>query len=847
MGQRHSKKSNTPPPSDGNHRSDASLVSARISKRKLLLFRLLAVIGVPVVFACLVELILRLSGYGYPTSFLLETSQNGREVFIPNNQFGWRFFGREMARWPYPFSIPQTKPTNTVRIFVLGESAARGEPQPEFGVARFLQTLLSAKHPDTRFEVVNVAMTAINSHTILPIARDCARADGDIWVIYVGNNEVVGPFGAGTVFGSQTPPLSLIRSTLAVKTTRTGQLMDSLMRRMQTSRADESVWGGMTLFLDQQVRADDSRMNTVRQHFAQNLSDIIRTGQRSGASIVLSTVAVNLQDCPPFASSHRSGLSESNKAQWEKFYQSGIAAQKDRRFQEAVAHFQDAAKLDDTFAELRFRQGQCALELGDVTGAKGHFVAARDLDTLRFRCDSELNNLIRQAGTNRELSRVYFADAEMAFADNSVGGLPGEELFFEHVHFTPAGNYLLARTLAEQVANALPPGIAATVNTNQSWATAAECERRLALTEWSRIAGLNSIIATLNDPPFTAQLGHNIRMRQLDATLGKLSAAKQPAGVRAALAACEEAIRTSPEDAPLHTQLAALKRAAGDLTGAETAARRELELLPNDQEGWSQLGSILAQQNKLDEASVAFEQAFRLGPQGIKSMLNLASAQAGLGKTDAALAEYQRVLTMKPRHVPALLQTGQLLEKLGRKAEADNYFHQALTNRSQRLPELTELGGFFQSRGDLASAVEVFKDAIKLNPSDARLQLSVGRNLASLARFEDATAFSAEAVRLSPDFVEAHLMHGIVLLRRGKTDSAREQFEIALRLRPDSIDAKINLGVTLAELRRNEEALVMFADVLKRSPTNAAALKYAKTLREGVVNPSTSTNNPATR
>ena len=496
MGQHRSKKSNVPASSDGSHRSDASSVSARISKRKLLIFRLLAIVGVPVVFACVVEMILRLSGCGYPTSFLVEASQNGREVFIPNNQFGWRFFGREMARWPYPFSISQTKATNTVRIFVLGESAARGEPQPEFGVSRFLQTLLSAKYPGARFEVVNVAMTAINSHTILPIARDCARADGDIWVIYMGNNEVVGPFGAGTVFGSQTPLLSVIRSTLAIKTTRTGQLMDSVMRRMQTSPSDESVWGGMTLFLNQQVRADDSRMNKVRQHFAQNLSDIIRVGQRSGAGIVLSTVAVNLKDCPPFASLHRSGFSESDKAQWEKFYQTGIAAQKDRRFQEAATHFQEAARLDDTFAELRFRQGQCALELGDDAVARTHFVAARDLDTLRFRCDSEINDLIRQAGTNRELPRVYFADTERAFADNSVAGLPGGELFFEHVHFTPAGNYLLARTIAEQVINALPPGVPATAKINQPWASAAECERRLALSEWSRLAGLNSIIAT---------------------------------------------------------------------------------------------------------------------------------------------------------------------------------------------------------------------------------------------------------------------------------------------------------------------------------------------------------------
>ena len=46
-------------------------------------------------------------------------------------------------------------------------------------------------------------------------------------MIYMGNNEVVGPFGAGTVFGPQAPPLPLIRGSLALKSTRTGQLLDS--------------------------------------------------------------------------------------------------------------------------------------------------------------------------------------------------------------------------------------------------------------------------------------------------------------------------------------------------------------------------------------------------------------------------------------------------------------------------------------------------------------------------------------------------------------------------------------------------------------------------------------------
>jgi hypothetical protein len=189
--------------------------AAPLSKRKLWRFRLMALIGVPLFFFGLLELGLRLAGLGYPTAFLLKSSNHGEQTFVQNNQFGWRFFGPRAARQPFATSIPREKPPDTVRIFVLGESAAYGDPQPRFGLSRMLEAMLGLRHPGKKFEVVNAAMTGINSHVILPLARDCAAARADVWVIYMGNNEVVGPFGAGTVFGSQTLPLTWIRAGLA--------------------------------------------------------------------------------------------------------------------------------------------------------------------------------------------------------------------------------------------------------------------------------------------------------------------------------------------------------------------------------------------------------------------------------------------------------------------------------------------------------------------------------------------------------------------------------------------------------------------------------------------------------
>jgi hypothetical protein len=91
--------------------------------------RVLLVVLAPLVCFGLVEGTLRLCGFGYPTEFLISYVQDGRRILVQNNRFGWRFFGPKLSRSPHPIAITRAKPPGTVRIFVFGESAAKGEPQ----------------------------------------------------------------------------------------------------------------------------------------------------------------------------------------------------------------------------------------------------------------------------------------------------------------------------------------------------------------------------------------------------------------------------------------------------------------------------------------------------------------------------------------------------------------------------------------------------------------------------------------------------------------------------------------------------------------------------------------------
>jgi tetratricopeptide (TPR) repeat protein len=808
--------------------------SPGLSQRKLWCFRLLVAVGIPVVFLGMTELVLRLLGIGYPTGFLLPAQRDGQKVFVQNNRFGWRFFGAVMARTPVPFCLPQVKSSNTVRIVVFGESAAMGDPQPDFGLSRMLEAMLELRYPGTRFEVVNAAMTAIDSNVILPIARDCTAADADIWVIYMGNNEVVGPFGAGTVFGRQVPPLPLIRADLALKSTRIGQLIDTVRQEIQKPPLDESEWGGMEMFLNQQVRADDPRMSAVYYHFVRNLADIIEVGRHSGAGVVVSTAAVNLRDCAPFASEHRRGLTDADKSKWELLYQKGIAAQSAGKIQEAAGWYHQAAQIDDQFAELRFRQGCGALALGEADDAQRQFAAARDLDTLRFRCDSRLNDLIRQTISNDDDRGIVLADAEHAFAQQSPNGLPGNDLFYDHVHLTFDGNYLLARAVAPKLESLLPRKIIAQAATIQPWPSEADCAWRLAWSDWDKQKVVSDMYSRLAKPPFTSQLDHDVQVQRLKNSLNKLTAATQPTGIMAAQNSCKNALAVAPDDPVLRKQLAEVDQLCGDLAGAATNGQRAVQLLPNSSEDWSQLGVILAKQRKYDDAVAAFRRASQLNPEDVWSLQNLAQSLKDLGQREEAIREYRHALAVNPRFGPGWLGLGQMLEEMGRKTEAEDCYHKALLkeNRIELAPELKMLARFCLSRGWYEMAADDYDAAIKVNPSDAALYLEAGQNFLTLGHHAEAETCFTEAVKLSPDSLQAHFLYGLELGRDSRFADAVAQFREAVRIMPDMPEARINLGIALTKEGNNLEALEQFDKALAQNPTNGIALNYAQALRQ---------------
>lgn len=554
-------------------------------------FRLLAVVGIPIVLLLSLEAVLRLTGYGYSPHFFTSRQIDGRAFWTDNQAFGRRFFPPGLVRGPQPFRIPVVKPQNTLRIFVLGESAAMGNPDAKFGLPRMLEVLLRERFPKRRFEVINTAVVAINSHVILPIAQDCAQRQGDLWVIYMGNNEIIGPFGSASVFGARAPALPLVRVGLWVKASRVGQLLDAGLQYVRHGNRSLPEWGGMEMMADQKLRHDAPATARVYRHFERNLRDLLVTGARAGVPIVLSTVATNLKDCAPFASLHRTSLSAANLAAWQAAYDAGVTFQNEAKLVEAKAAYERAAKIDSEFADLEFRLGECSRLLGQNAEAERFFRQARDEDALQFRADGTINETIRRCAAAFAQEHVTLLDGENLFATNSPQGLPGAELFYEHVHLTSQGNYLLARAVADQTVKAL------SLQPTGQWVSQSECLRLLGFTDWNRYEASEVILDRIQGAPFTNQVDHARQLERTSEELARYRLATKPAQVRRAVEQVMEMVARYPEDPDLRWNLASLLEDAGDTKGAEEQWRVLVKLQPQSPLPAKRLAQLLGHES----------------------------------------------------------------------------------------------------------------------------------------------------------------------------------------------------------------------------------------------------------
>lgn len=793
------------PAKDPSPKNDAKPTAGRqISSRRLWIARLVAAFLIPLLVLGGFELVLRVASYGYPTSFFVRSRIGNEDFYITNEKFGYRFFPPALARTPLPLRMPAVKPTNEFRIFLFGESAAQGDPDPSFGAWRYLEVLLRERYPGTDFHVVCTAMTAVNSHAVLPIARECAGHDGDLWIIYMGNNELVGPFGASTTFGPRAPNRALIRASLALRKTKIGQLMDTLLAKTSHGKGAPQSWSGLNMFKENKLRANDPNWNRTCANFSGNLEDILRAGVASHVPILVSTVASNLKDCAPFASLHSQNFGGLQKSDWENFYHDGTNAELSGDFVNAINAYTRAAKIDPTYAELWFRLGSCHLSLTNVTAAKAEFEHARDWDALAFRAESRINQIIKDEAARHASENVHLVDSAEVLAKDSPNGISGQELFYEHVHLDPAGNYLLAKAFADEIARMLPPSILAHAKSN--WASAESCDHRLALSLWDRYRLWQMNFSRVSEPPFTDQLNDVPRAKKYMATLGTLKQQLTPEASAQARAMYDEAVKAAPNDYLLLQNDAQFLETAGDLMQAITAQKHACELLPDYPSFQNKLGQLFVRDAKTAEAATCFSNALALDHNFVPAFNELGLVFANEGKVADAAACFTRAQKINPGYLETYFNWGFLEQSEGHLDQAIAYYQTATQIQPNGPAAPFAQAVMAASKHQKSDAVNAFRTTLWMYPAFWQARYLLGVELATTENVTEAQAQFLEVTRQRPDFSRAHFNLGVAYAKQGKLDEALQEFTTTLQLNPTNKSAQQFIETTRALKARKERS-----------------------------------------
>jgi tetratricopeptide (TPR) repeat protein len=427
------------------HHSQQAELSA--FKRKAFLAFTLAF---PIVALALLEIGLRIFHYGPDLSLFTTQELHGKTYHIMNPGVRFRYFSAvkfNPSTSPDYFLVP--KPQGTYRIFCLGGSTTVGFPHwYNSAFSSFLRDRLRTTFPERSIEVINIGMTATNSYTVVDMAREVFAYEPDLLLVYDGHNEFYGALGAASresLGGSRwLSGLSLVLAN--IKTYRLARDIVDAFAGLFASE-DPASRGTMMerLSRGKTVPLGGPLYHDALDAFTANLKELKELCARNGVPVVLGTQASNLRGLVPFASGIPTDLQPRALTAFNTHFNTGIEHHLNGNFAAALAEFRAAASALPTHAEAHYRIAQCLDTLGKVQEALPEYVAARDMDELRFRTCSDFNAAIRSMEDGKA---CHCADIESTFAAASPGQLIGNNLVLEHLHPSAYGQFLMARSYA---------------------------------------------------------------------------------------------------------------------------------------------------------------------------------------------------------------------------------------------------------------------------------------------------------------------------------------------------------------------------------------------------------------
>jgi lysophospholipase L1-like esterase len=410
-----------------------------------LLFIFLA-LAIPIVLIGVVELGLRLAGYGgFGTTYhIAATGPDGRTLIAADNQRVDTFFfnNRDLPGQLNPTHFWNPKGEDTLRVIVVGESAIKGFPQPASLTApSFLGEMLRDALPERTVEVINLGTTAIASFAILELGTEALEQDPDVLIVQAGNNEFFGAFGVASLNRAGNSPGAIALQRWG-KSLALVQWADETLAKLRGPAKPEAA-SNATLMERMMGRSYTPHDDPSRGHAARNIGAHLRTlAQRCaqrGVPMVVCLTGVNERGMAPLGESRAEGLSLEDKARFDALMSLPPEACADR-----IDDLRWAVGIAPTHARAHWLLGTAHHALGDFAGARDAFQNAVDLDTMPWRATGPV---LAAARASLDGTDAVIADAIGSLRTASEGGTIGWEMMVDHVHMSVEGQEVVARAM----------------------------------------------------------------------------------------------------------------------------------------------------------------------------------------------------------------------------------------------------------------------------------------------------------------------------------------------------------------------------------------------------------------
>lgn len=594
-------------------------------------------IALPFLFFGILEAGLRIADYRGDTSLFIESPIPGPTRLIPNPLFASRyFFYTRTVPSPSHDAFLETKPENGFRVFALGGSTAAGYPYGFNAMfSRVVGDVLEDVMPDRPVEVVNVATSAINTYTLADQIDEVLAHDPDALLIYSGHNEYYGALGVASNETLGSSP-ALVRAYLRLQRLKTFLLlregitrMGALLRSIAPSERGVDVDGAGTLMerivREQTIPFKSELYAKGIQQFEHNMSFILDRAEAAGVPVFLGSLASNVKDQPPFISLKTVGLPSAD--------------------------------------EIYSLAGEFASS-GEWEQAAAAYEQAKDLDALRFRAPSAINQAIQNL-SQRE--GVYYVPVHESFTQQSPNGLIGEDLMLEHLHPNAQGYFLMGLAFARALDEQNYLGAASAPEARRPWADYQSLMRISGLDHrvaWHRITILQQGWPFVMDPAKRSNYALTYRFSDPIDSLAfqvvhnnkpwdeaKLEAGLHHQSNKRIEDATEEfkgLIRNQPWNDSPHVVLARLLIDAGRFSEARPSLERAYSIDPDVAFTVKMLGSLNLQEGRVEEGTRLLKRAVTLAPRDAQVLYNLSGAYALQNDLDNALETAQRMREIDP-------------------------------------------------------------------------------------------------------------------------------------------------------------------------------------------------------